>query len=243
MPLAYNNSPAAYSQAERTFDAAQDWTKYGLKTLSLMFYGDPNNTGQLYLKINNTKVAYTGPAEDLKKAQWQPWNIDLASTGANLKSVTKLAIGVDGAGAAGKLYIDDIRLYPKAGELVTPVDPGTAGLLAWYKFDGDLKDATGKNHGTALGDAKTAADPARGQVLTLDGIGDAVDVPLLAASTNTLTIAMWVNTSVDPLPIQFASLFHSDGWAAGDLHWRYSYGKVNAGINGVAGGDLVGKGS
>jgi len=23
------------------------------------------------------------------------------------------------------------------------------------------------------------------------------------------------------------------GWEAADLHWRYSYGKVNAGINGV----------
>ncbi len=115
MPLAYNNSPAASSQAERTFDAAQDWTKYGLKTLSLMFYGDPNNTGQMYLKINNTKVVYSGSAEDLKRAQWQPWNIDLASTGANLESVAKLAIGIEGAGASGMLYIDDIRLYPQGG--------------------------------------------------------------------------------------------------------------------------------
>ena len=239
MPLAYSNSSAPYSQAERTLGGAQDWTLYGLKSLSLMFYGDPANTGQLYVKINNGKVAYPGPSDDLKKTQWQAWHIDLAATGANLKSVTKLAIGIDGANASGMLYIDDIRLYPNVAALTAPVDPGTAGLRAWYKFDGDLKDAAGTNHGVAVGDAKTAADAARGQVLALDGAGDGVDVPSLG-STESLTIAIWANTSVDPVPFDFASLFHCDGWAAGDLHWRYSYGKVNAGINGVAGGDLGG---
>jgi len=241
MPLTYANSPAASSQAERTFDAAQDWTKYGLKTLSVMFRGDPANSGTMYLKINNTKVVYSGSADDIKRTQWQAWNIDLASTGANLKSVAKLAIGVDGAGASGKLYLDDIRLFPKAGELVTPVDPGVAGLLAWYKFDGDLKDALGKNPGTAMTTVTTTADPTRGQVLQLDG-GDGVDVPALG-STTTLTIAMWANmaTSVDPTTIQFASLFHSEGWSAGDIHWRYSYGKVNAGVNSIATGDITGQ--
>jgi hypothetical protein len=39
------------------------------------------------------------------------WNIDLASSGASLQSVTKLAIGVDGNGASGTFYVDDIGLY------------------------------------------------------------------------------------------------------------------------------------
>jgi hypothetical protein len=240
MPLAYaNTGGATYSEAERTFDAPQDWTLHGYKGLALSFYGDPNNTGQMYLKINNTKILYSGKAEDIKRTQWQPWNIDLASTGANLKNVTKLALGVDGTGATGTLYIDNIRLYPSAGEMITPVDPGTTGLAAWYKFDGDFKDSAGTHPATARGDAKIVSDPVRGQVVALDGIGDAADVPLLG-SGNALTIAMWVNTAVDPVPIQFESFFHADGWEAGDLHWRYSYGKVNSGINGVAGGDLTG---
>ncbi len=240
MPLAYaNTAGATYSEAERTFDAPQDWTLHGYKGLALSFCGDPNNTGQMYLRINNTKVLYSGKAEDIKRPQWQPWNIDLASTGANLKNVTKLAIGVDGAGAAGTLYFDNIRLYPSAGEMITPVDPGTTGLAAWYKFDGDFKDAAGTHPGTAKGDAKIVNDPARGQVVTLDGTGDAVDVPLLG-SGNALTIAMWVNTAVDPVPLQFESFFHADGWEVADLHWRYSYGKVESGINGVASGNLTG---
>ena len=240
MPVSYSNTGGAtYSEAERTFDTPQDWTKHGYKSLALSFYGDPNNTGQMYLKINNTKVPYGGKAEDIKRTQWQPWNVDLAATGANLKNVTKLTIGIDGAGAAGKLYFDNIQLYPSVGEMIKPVDPGTTGLTAWYKFDGDFKDSAGTYLATARGDAKIVSDPARGQVVTLDGTGDAVAVPRLG-SGNTLTIALWANTAVDPLPLQFESFFHANGWEAGDLHWRYSYGKVNSGINGVAGGDVTG---
>jgi hypothetical protein len=238
MPMFYSNTAGAtYSEAERTFDVPQDWTQHGYKGLSLSFYGDPNNSGQMYLKINNTKIPYGGKADDLKKPQWQPWNIDLASTGANLKSVTKLVIGVEGAGTKGILYFDDIGLYPTAGEMVTPVDPGTTGLAGWYKFDGDFKDSAGTHNATARGDAKTVSDLVRGQVVTLDGTGDAVAVPLLGSGT-ALTIAMWVNTAVDPLPLQFESFFHANGWEAGDIHWRYSYGKVNAGIFGQT--DLTG---
>jgi hypothetical protein len=234
MPLLYDNSGgASYSEATRTFDTPQDWTKHGYMTLALAFFGSADNTGQMYLKINNTKVPYSGKADNLKKTQWQAWNVDLAATGANLANVTKLAIGVEGAGAAGTLYFDDVRLYAAPGEQVTPVDPGATGLLAWYEFDGNLNDATGKFNATEVGNAKTANDPARGQVLSLDGVGDGVDVPSLATGAPSMTIAMWANMSVDPVPVQFASFFHSDGWAAGDVHWRYSYGVVDSGISGL----------
>ncbi|MEN6575274.1 MAG: LamG-like jellyroll fold domain-containing protein [Phycisphaerales bacterium] len=230
MPFFYNNSDGAtIAEATRTFGAPQDWTKHGYQTLSLAFYGDPNNAGTLYLKINNTKVPYNGDAGDIKRTQWLPWNIDLASTGASLKSVTKLVIGIEGAGAAGTLYFDDIELQGTAPEFITPADPGASGLVAWYKFDGDLKDAAGTHHGTAAGDAKTATDATRGQVLVLDGIADGVDVPALGSVT-ALTIAMWVDSTIDPVSIEYAGFFHSNGWAAGDLHWRYSYGVVDSGI-------------
>ncbi|MGE5294144.1 MAG: LamG-like jellyroll fold domain-containing protein [Solirubrobacterales bacterium] len=233
MPLSYDNSSGAtYAEATRTFDTPQDWTKHGYRTLSLAFYGDPNNTGQLYVRINNTKIAYNGAAADIKRTQWLPWNIDLASSGASLASVTKLAVGVDGAGAVGTLYFDDIELYAEAAEFVTPVDPGTTGLVAWYKFDGNLKDSAGSFNGTAVGDIATATDATRGQVLSLDGVGDAVEVPVLG-TVEAQTIAMWVYSTIDPLPVQFASMFHSDGWAAGDIHWRYTYGVEDSGLFGL----------
>ncbi len=110
MPLAYDNTGAVkYSEAERTFSPAQNWTVAGVKTLVIYFRGATGNTGQLYAKINGTKVLYTGAATDIAGTKWVAWNIDLASSGASLTSVTTLAIGIDGGGK-GTVYIDDIRL-------------------------------------------------------------------------------------------------------------------------------------
>jgi hypothetical protein len=119
MPLSYNNAGGiTVSEAVRTFAQPQDWTQHGITTLVLYFYGDPANAGQLYVKINATKVVYTANANALKTPYWTQWNIDLAATGANLKAVTKLAMGVEGSGK-GILYVDDIRLYRTAPAAAT----------------------------------------------------------------------------------------------------------------------------
>ncbi len=113
MPLSYDNSTAAYSEAEGTFDPSQDWTAHGAKTLSLYFYGPAaNKGGQLYLKVDGKKAAYAGAAADLNKAQWVQWTVDLAPLGVNLKKVTSLIIGVEGAGTSGVLFLDDVQLRP-----------------------------------------------------------------------------------------------------------------------------------
>jgi hypothetical protein len=106
MPLNYDN---AFGQSETMLTlAGQDWTASAVQTLSLFVYGQPDNSGQLYVKINGTKVVYDG---DVIQEQWQEWTIDLTALGG-LQNVTTLMIGVDGASAAGMLYIDDIRLNP-----------------------------------------------------------------------------------------------------------------------------------
>jgi len=123
MPFEYNNTTATYSEAKRTFDSPQDWTKHGIKTLTVWFYGDSANVAQqMYVKINNTKIPYDGEAANLTVAQWQMWQIDL--TGLNVGSVRTLSIGFDrinGIGGAGKILIDDIRLS----------GPGTNGSLGF----------------------------------------------------------------------------------------------------------------
>jgi hypothetical protein len=96
------------SEVVREFNPAQDFTRGEARTLVLHFSGTPDNTGQLYLKINNHKITFDG---DITQAQWQQWSIDLAPL-AGLENVATLSVGVDGAGATGLLYIDDIRLYP-----------------------------------------------------------------------------------------------------------------------------------
>ena len=114
MPFLYSNTgTVTTSEATRTFSPAQDWTRGGAKTLVLYFYGDPANTGgQLYVKINGTKVSYSG-ANTVQTAGWGQWNIDLASTGVNLKAVKTLTLGVEGSGT-GKLLFDDVLLYATA---------------------------------------------------------------------------------------------------------------------------------
>ncbi len=113
MPLSYGNTGVlVVSEATRTFAAPQDWTASGIKSLSLYFQGAAGNSGQLYLKINNAKVPYSGNAGDIAKPAWMPWNVDL-SVVVGVSTVTKLTIGIGGAGAKGIVYLDDIRLYPK----------------------------------------------------------------------------------------------------------------------------------
>jgi len=120
MPFYYDNTAGAtYSEAELALSPAQDWSKSGIQTLSLWFYGDPNNsvTEQMYVKLNGFKVAYDGDAADIKQASWKQWTIDLASLGVDLRNVTKLVIGFGDEtnltpGGSGVMYFDDIRLYP-----------------------------------------------------------------------------------------------------------------------------------
>jgi len=198
MPLEYDNS---FGASEATLKlASQDWTTGGVQTLSLYFRGDPANTGQLYVKINNSKVTYDGLPDALQRTQWLPWNIDLSTVGGNLQSVTSLSIGVDGATASGMLYVDDIRLYPLAPESITPVDPDPANLVSYYAFDGDARDSVGGLHGTLVGNASFAPGQ-QGQAISLNTltVTDYVDIVgyqgLLGAPA--ITVTAWVKTTSD----------------------------------------------
>jgi hypothetical protein len=134
MPLSYDNTAVATSEAE--FELSQDWTASGIASLSLSFYGDADNTGQLYVKINGTKIDYDGPAVNLTRPSWQTWNIDL-STAGNVSNVSSLTIGIEGAGASGVVYIDDIRLYPEVQADIAPDITGAGDTVVGVPNDGD----------------------------------------------------------------------------------------------------------
>jgi len=192
LPLMYDNAFGA-SEAKLSF-AAQDWTASGIKTLALSLFGDPDNTGQLYLKINNTKVVYDGDATDIRRTLWQPWNVDLASVGGNLQHVSSLSIGVEGANAAGIVYIDSIGLYPQAPEFITPEEPDSASLLVHYAFDGNVLDSSGQGvDGEEMG-APTYGGGVDGQAIQLNGIDDYVNL-VLDVPEDGYTAAFWFNTS------------------------------------------------
>ncbi|MCF7975080.1 MAG: discoidin domain-containing protein [Phycisphaerae bacterium] len=150
MPLYYNNTGGTASETQRTFAAPQDWTVGGAQLLSIAFFGEAENTGTLYARINGTKVTYALEPAHIAAQTWKTWNIDLSVLGINLQSVTTLAIGVEGSGASGMLLIDDIVLRKKpAGPAETislvndfdslPVGSSMDGVPGWEGWFGDAQ--------------------------------------------------------------------------------------------------------
>jgi hypothetical protein len=111
----YQNSIDAglgyYSEVEANtadLQAGYDWTAQGVRALTVWFYGDANNdanaTEQMYLALEDTsgpnsyaEVRYGDSNEDMndiKKEEWQEWNIRLQDfPDVNLSSVKKVYIG------------------------------------------------------------------------------------------------------------------------------------------------------
>jgi len=199
MPLSYDNN---FGPSETTLQLDNmDWTASGIQSLSLYFHGAANNTGQLYVKINNSKVLYNGDSADIARALWQPWIIDLSKVGGSLQNVQTLTIGVDGSTAAGQLYIDEIRLYPLPLELVTPVEPDSAYLKAHYALDGDASDSSGNGvDGVEHGEPEYGPGVSA-QAIQLYGIDEFVDFgnPAWPSGTAARTLCAWgMPASVDP---------------------------------------------
>ncbi|MGE5296461.1 MAG: LamG-like jellyroll fold domain-containing protein, partial [Solirubrobacterales bacterium] len=194
MPLIYNNTSLGFSEATRTFDSPQDWTQHGITTLVVNFRGQlSNSAASVYVKINDAKIPFSSGAQATTMYLWKTWSIPLASTGANLKSVKSLAIGIEGSGS-GTLFVDDIGLYAVAPEVVTPTDPGTTGLVALYTMDGNVQDSSGKKYDGTLQGAGSYDVGYAGQALVLNGINAYVDLPIgtLMTTLTDTTIATHV---------------------------------------------------
>jgi hypothetical protein len=228
MPFFFSNTVGVVnSEAERTFAAAQDWTTGGAKTLSLWFHGDPNNTAaQMYVKVNGSKVTYDSDASNLMAAAWQPWNIELASLSTNLQNVTKLAIGIDGNGAAGKLLFDDIRLYPYDRQLITPAEPSNVGLLGHYTLDQDATDSSGNNnHGTIGGDPQLTAGKIGG-AMDFDG-DDYVDLGNLSQldfGTASWSVSAWIKM---PATTDNSNIFSKGGDNSGGIRYMLNVSETD----------------
>jgi hypothetical protein len=213
MPLYYNNTNATNSEAAVDIDDLaidRDWTKHGIKALTLRFYGDTNNSVEkMYVKIGGVKVPYDGIAENLTRMGWQMWYIDLASNGVNPGNVTELTIGFEPIGAVGGygvVLIDDIRLYSHDRQLIEPVDPGAESLVAAWNFDEGNGTVATDSSGSGLNG--TIVDAAwetgiQGSALLFNGVSSYVNIDGFKGITavdgvqQAFTISNWIKTTTD----------------------------------------------
>ncbi len=232
MPLAYNNTSAVpNAEATRTFEAAEDWTRNGVKVLTLYFYGQATNATNvpLWIKVTDqngksAKVTFGAAAgEDaaaLAEPAWTTWNIPLSSlSGVTLTKVKSMTIGLGTGAGTGTLYIDDIRLF--AAVTTTTVTPT---LVGQWKLDNDVKDSSGTgNNGTATGGPTFVAAGRVGASLKLDGTDDYVDCGTAASLdiTDQVTLSAWVK------PTNFANSAYQTFVAKGDHAYVLQHTNTN----------------
>jgi len=116
MPMTYDNA-VGKSEATLTLIDKRDWTVNDVNTLTIWFRGETGNAPeQLYVALNdNARVDHDDP-DAATSTSWTEWNIDLqafADQGVNLSNVDSITLGLSSVtGGTGKMYFDDIRLYP-----------------------------------------------------------------------------------------------------------------------------------
>ncbi len=220
MPLYYNNSGSfTHSEAVRTFDTPQDWTRSGVQSLVLYVQGRVNNTGgQLYAKINDAKVVYDGGASDITKAFWIQWTIDLATVPTDLTSVRSVTLGVENGGT-GLLYFDGLALYRSAPAPATEevwIEAEAADtIVSPMRIYSDREGASGGAYIATFGDSSSNDPPDNGvasytvrlsggtyriigRVIAPTGNDDSFWVRLQGATTNTANhVSGWVRWGLD----------------------------------------------
>jgi hypothetical protein len=118
MPMTYDNS-VGKSEATLTLTDKRDWTVNGVNTLVIWFRGEGTNSAeQMYVALNGSARIDHDDPDAATKTAWTQWNIDLqafADQGVNLTNVNSITLGLSSVtGGTGKMYFDDIRLYPPA---------------------------------------------------------------------------------------------------------------------------------
>ncbi|MHC4583054.1 MAG: PA14 domain-containing protein, partial [Planctomycetota bacterium] len=116
MPMTYNNA-AGKSEATLTLTSNRDWTVNGVDTLTIWFRGESANTTEtLYVTLNGSARVDHDDPDAAMKTSWTQWDIPLqafADQGVNLANVTSITLGLSsGSGGSGKMYFDDIGVYP-----------------------------------------------------------------------------------------------------------------------------------
>jgi len=120
MKFIYQNDVSPYySQADRTYSTAQDWTAEGVKVLALWFKGDVSNTADhLYVEIEdsdaNTATQILSDANIVQSDSWTAVYLDVDEfTASDLTKIERVSLGIGAnppvPGGSGTVYFDNIE--------------------------------------------------------------------------------------------------------------------------------------
>jgi hypothetical protein len=99
------------------------------------------------------------------------------------------------------------------GNVCTAPSSIPTDYIAYWKFDGNANDETGFYDGTLMGNALITDDVEKGQVVSLDGDGDYVDLPKnILAGENMVTLSAWFR--IDESTGSILSHYDNGGWYA-----------------------------
>ncbi len=128
MPVDYNNVKSPfYSEVEREWSPAQDWTVKGGDTLVLFVRGrSKNDASQPLYVVLTDKSGKSGTVVSTDAAlptatTWTEWRIPLSQFGVNAAAITKMVVGIGNrdkpaAGGVGLIYVDTIKVVPSAAK-------------------------------------------------------------------------------------------------------------------------------
>ena len=171
MPFYFDNSGqtalgvrALYSETSRTLTPAADWSG---QTLGLWYRGQSQNAAEMLSIVitdagnNSVVIENTAEQNAVQSTKWTEWVISLgAIEGIDLSQVTTLAIRIGDpaaqqAGSKGKIYIDDIAIYPQQSpdyyqlfnfdDQTVGAPPATAGFDTTPTVVSDAQAYSGNN--------------------------------------------------------------------------------------------------
>jgi hypothetical protein len=134
MPLYYDNSQAPYySEVERTYAAAQDWTVNGVDTLVLYVRGAASNApAALYVGLEDSSGRsrlVTHPDHAIAtETEWIRWSVPIAEfVDVSINAAKRVYLGMGSRAApapngAGMMLVDDVRVV-KPEPVEGPNDP------------------------------------------------------------------------------------------------------------------------
>ncbi len=116
------------------------------------------------------------------------------------------SIGKPAADLSGNCVVDAadvdilVNLWLDSGFQITPVNPGTTGLIAHYPFDGNTNDVVGGHNGTVVGTPTYAAGKVS-QAILLNGVDQMVDVGSVGISgAAPRTVSGWAKSNSTVMP-------------------------------------------